>query len=80
MPNWRVVARRKKNFAHKAVEYSSLALMLPAGTFSGYLIGYWLDRQFGTTWLCILLLILGSAGGFIELIRQILRDSRDDDA
>jgi F0F1-type ATP synthase assembly protein I len=44
----------------------------------GYLIGYWLDRAFGTTWLRILFLILGSVGGFVTLIRQIMRDSHDD--
>jgi F0F1-type ATP synthase assembly protein I len=74
------VAPRNKSFTQRAAEYSSLALILPVSTFTGYLLGYWLDRQFGTTWLRIVLLILGSAGGFIQLIRQIMRDSRDDDA
>ncbi len=59
----------------KAAEYSSLALMLPASTFVGYLIGYFLDKAFGTSWLRILFLVLGSVGGFVELIRQIMRDS-----
>jgi len=74
-----VVAGPKKTLAQKAVEYSSLALVLPAATLTGYLIGYWLDERLGTTWLRIVLLILGSAGGFVQLIRQIMRDSRDDD-
>lgn len=80
MPNWRVVAPRKKTVAQRAAEYSSLALVLPVSTFTGYLIGYWLDGRFGTTWLRIVMLILGSVGGFIQLIRQIMRDSNDDDA
>jgi F0F1-type ATP synthase assembly protein I len=67
----------KKSFAGRAAEYSSLALILPASTFVGYGIGYWLDKQFGTTWLRILFLILGSVGGFVTLIRQIMKDSRD---
>ena len=67
----------KKTFAAKAAEYSSLALVLPAGTFVGYLIGYWLDGRFGTDWLRIVFLILGSVAGFVELIRQIMRDSRN---
>ncbi len=54
--------------------------MLPASTFVGYLIGYYLDKAFGTTWLRILFLILGSVAGFVELIRQIMRDSRNDGA
>ena len=64
----------------KAAEYSSLALLLPVSTFVGYLIGYWLDQRFGTEWLRILFLILGSVAGFVQLIRQIMRDTRDDGA
>jgi len=66
--------------AARAAEYSSLALILPVSTFAGYLIGYWLDTRFGTTWLRIVLLILGSVAGFVQLIRQIMRDSRDGDS
>jgi F0F1-type ATP synthase assembly protein I len=80
VPNCRLVPLRNKTFAQRAAEYSSLALVLPVSTFAGYLIGHWLDGLFGTTWLRIALLMLGSVGGFIQLIRQIMRDSRDDDA
>lgn len=72
------MARPEKTGAAKAAQYSSLALMLPASTFVGYLVGHWLDGKFGTTWLTVLFLILGSVGGFVQLIRQILRDSSDD--
>jgi F0F1-type ATP synthase assembly protein I len=67
-----------KTPAARYAEYSGLALLLPVSTFVGYLIGYWLDKAFGTTWLRIVFLILGSVGGFVTLIRQIMRDSRDD--
>ena len=73
------MAAPKKTPAARFGQYSSLALALPASTFVGYLIGYWLDRKFGTHWLTIAFLILGSAAGFIQLIRQIIRDERDDD-
>ena len=36
------------------------------------------ESQERTTWLRIVFLILGSVGGFVALIRQIMRDSRDD--
>ena len=75
-----VVGRANKTFTGRAAEYMSLALVLPASTFVGYLIGYWLDRKLGTQWLQILFLILGSVAGFVQLIRQIMRDSRDDRA
>lgn len=58
-------------------EYTSLAFLLPAATFIGYLMGYLLDRAFHTHFLYIPFLILGIAAGFVQLIRQLLRDTRD---
>jgi len=57
-------------------EYTSLAIMLPASTAIGYLIGYGLDRLFHTHFLSIVFLLLGIAAGFIELIRQVQKDNR----
>ena len=70
--------RPKRRPAARYVEYSGLALLLPVSTVVGYAIGYWLDRYFGTTWLRIVFLLLGSVAGFVQLIRQIMRDSNDD--
>jgi F0F1-type ATP synthase assembly protein I len=67
-----------KTPAARYAQYSGLALLLPASTFAGYALGYWLDRALGTTWLRIVFLMLGSVGGFVALIRQIMRDSRDE--
>ena len=64
----------------RAAEYMSLAMVLPVSTFVGYLIGSWLDRKFGTHWMSIVFLLLGIVGGFVQLIRQIMQDSREDDA
>jgi F0F1-type ATP synthase assembly protein I len=69
---------RRRTAASQYAVYTSLALLLPASTLVGYAIGYWLDKRFGTHWLTILCLILGTAGGFVQLIRQIVRDSKDD--
>ena len=52
-------------------------MLLPVSTFVGYAIGYYLDKAFGTGWLKILFLILGSVAGFVQLIRQIMRDTQD---
>jgi len=70
----------RKTTAARFAEYSSLALLLPASTFVGYVIGYYLDKAFGTSWLQIVFLILGSVAGFVTLIRQIMQDARDDDS
>lgn len=51
--------------------------MLPASTAIGYLMGYGLDRLFHTHFLSIVFLLLGIAAGFIELIRQVQKDSKD---
>ena len=71
---------RKQTTAARYAEFTGLAILLPASTFVGYAIGYYLDKYFGTTWLKILFLILGSVAGFVTLIRQIMRDSNDDSA
>ena len=56
-------------------EYTSLAFLLPAATFVGYVIGYLLDKTFHTHFLYIVFLILGIVAGFVQLIRQIQRDT-----
>jgi len=71
---------QKPTTAARFAAYTSLGLLLPVATFVGYLIGHYLDKAFGTTWLQILFLILGSVAGFVALIRQIMRDSSDDGA
>jgi len=52
--------------------------MLPAAALIGYVIGYLLDKEFQTTWMYIAGLILGIAAGFVQLIRQLMRDTNDD--
>ena len=71
------MARKSSTGAAKYAEYTGLALLLPVSTFVGLLIGRALDKAFGTTWLQIVFLILGSVAGFVGLIRQIMRDSDD---
>jgi len=56
-------------------EYTSLAFMLPAATFTGYAMGYLLDRWLGTPYLKVVFLLLGIAAGFVQLIRKVLRDA-----
>jgi F0F1-type ATP synthase assembly protein I len=56
--------------------YSQLALMLPAGTVVGWLIGSALDRWLHTSWISIVGLFMGIAAGMIELIRNVLRDTK----
>ena len=56
-------------------EYTTLALLLPISTAIGYLIGHALDRWLQTEYLKLVFLLLGIAAGFVELIRQVQKDT-----
>ncbi|MBV8732055.1 MAG: AtpZ/AtpI family protein [Acidobacteriia bacterium] len=58
--------------------YLSLAAMLPTSMAVGYFIGLFLDRAFGTHFLYLVFLLLGIVSGMLQLLRQVMRDSRDD--
>lgn len=49
-------------------------MLLPVSSVVGGGIGYLIDRAFGTHFLWIVFGALGTAGGVIELIRQLQRD------
>lgn len=68
-------ASKKKNPWILVGQYTTLAVMLPASTAVGYLIGHLLDRWLKTDFLYIVFLILGIAAGFIQLIRQVQKDA-----
>ena len=70
----------KKSWMATAGEYTGLAFLIPASTFVGYVIGYLLDKTFGTHFLYLIFLLLGTVAGFVQLIRQFLRDSRDNES
>jgi F0F1-type ATP synthase assembly protein I len=73
------VVAQKKSFTEQAAEYSTLALLLPVSTFVGWLLGHLLDKAFGTGYLNIVGLMLGIVAGFVQLIRQVMRDTHDND-
>ena len=64
----------KDNLIRQFGKYYSLALMLPAAILVGFLIGYLLDKAFGTGFLKIIFLFLGVAAGIIEVIRELSQD------
>jgi F0F1-type ATP synthase assembly protein I len=67
---------RKKSPWVQFGRYSQVAFMLPAGTVAGYLLGALADRWLHTTWIAVVGLVVGSAGGVIELIRMVSRDTK----
>ena len=68
----------KKSATQLVGEYTSLAFLLPTATFVGYAIGYLLDKAFGTHFLYLVFLMLGIAAGFVQLLRHLLRDTKED--
>ena len=55
--------------------YAQLAVIFPAATLVGWLIGTGFDHWLHTTWLYIVGLVLGIVAGFVELIRVAAKDS-----
>lgn len=64
----------KDNLIDQLGKYYSLAFLLPACILVGFLIGYFLDKAFGTGILKIVFLLLGVAAGIIEVIRELSKD------
>ena len=52
-------------------KYSGLTFLIPACVLIGYVIGYFLDKAFGTSFLKVVFLLLGVAAGLIELVREL---------
>jgi F0F1-type ATP synthase assembly protein I len=69
----------KKPLMAQVAEYTSLAFLLPVTAVVGYIIGYLLDKAFATHFLYIVFLLLGIAAGFVQLVRVLLRDTRNTD-
>src|SRR3954468_1087665 len=65
----------KKNSWVQMANYAQLAVIFPAATVVGWLIGVALDRWLHTTWLYIVGLLLGIVAGFVELIRTATKNT-----
>jgi F0F1-type ATP synthase assembly protein I len=65
----------KDNLVREFGKYYSLAFLLPAAILVGFLMGYGLDKLFGTGFLKIVFLFLGVAAGIIEVIRELNKDA-----
>ena len=57
----------------KAESMIQLAIALPAGCVIGWLIGAWLDRHFHQNWIGVVGILLGAAGGFLQIFMTASR-------
>jgi F0F1-type ATP synthase assembly protein I len=55
--------------------YLALMTTVPASIFVGYELGAWLDERFGTHFLSIVFVILGTVAGFTPIFRDLTKDS-----
>lgn len=67
---------RQRKLIARAGRYIAMATQIPFTIIAGYYLGYWLDTQFGTTWLRVAILIAAIIGVFAQLIRQLMRDQK----
>jgi F0F1-type ATP synthase assembly protein I len=61
----------KDNVVRQLGKYYGVVFLLPASVLIGWIIGYLLDKVFGTQMLKIVFLFLGVAAGIIEVIREL---------
>lgn len=67
-------AARTGKRAYNALSSSSVGLELGLAVIIGLFVGYWLDKQLGTTpWMMLLWMVFGLAAGFRGVIRAIKR-------
>ena len=60
----------------QVAKYSELALILPAGLAGGWIIGAYLDGKFHTHWIFLAGLAVGFIGGFAQIIRIAMKNSK----
>jgi F0F1-type ATP synthase assembly protein I len=65
---------RNESMLGAVARYSGMAFTVPAAVVVGYFIGGWLDQRFGTHSLYIVGVILGAAGGLVQVVRQLTQD------
>jgi F0F1-type ATP synthase assembly protein I len=64
-------ARMDKKDSNSLAKYLELSLLIPISTFVGYGAGYGLDKLFGTHFLYVIFMVIGSAAGIIQVIREL---------
>ena len=59
---------------------TTLGLHIVCATFIGFGVGWYLDKWLGTKpWLTLLMLVLGVAGGFKGVYREVMRIQKQDE-
>ena len=67
------MSEKPDSFGATFARYLSVAMLLPVSTLIGYGIGYAIDHYAGTHIFKMVCLLLGTAAGFVELIRELTK-------
>ena len=74
-----MIPKPDRNWAD-LLRLSTVGLVLAISVGLGAWLGLWLDERWGTgPWLTVLGVVIGSAAGFIELLREVNRYKRKDE-
>ncbi len=63
--------KEKREMYQQLGALMSAGLVFPISIAIGYVMGYYLDRWLGTSWLTIVFLLFGVAAGFLGFFRTI---------
>ena len=63
--------KEKREMYQQLGALMSAGLVFPISIAIGYVMGYYLDRWLGTTWLTVVFLLFGIAAGFVSFFRTI---------
>jgi F0F1-type ATP synthase assembly protein I len=69
----------KQNALQRGLKYTHIAFVIPGSVIMGWIFGALLDRWLGTTWINLAGLGLGVVAGFYDLIRTVMRMSKEDE-
>ena len=53
--------------------YMEVGILFPASLVAGLLVGYGLDRLFGTHFLYLVFMLLGIAGAFVRMLKLLTK-------
>jgi F0F1-type ATP synthase assembly protein I len=70
--------RGSKNQLAKLLRYSEVGFIIPAAVIVGLLLGKVADHFLGTTWMQIVGVIFGAVVGFVQMIRLVIRWSKEE--
>lgn len=62
----------------QAERLMQIAILLPSAAFIGWLIGAWLDKKLGQSWIGIAGIVFGGISGLVYVIRLVMTTGTDD--